>query len=305
MGNMKHWTRRQWLDFFGNNSLILLGSFLLAIGSAIFLTRLNIVAGGLTGIGIIVQHFFPDFQIIDIVVWTFTVILWIVGWFTCGKEFSLRTLLSSITFPGFLTLMLRVEYFQHVSSLIAGDGLVGNVILCGLFAGVFVGSGVALTFLGKGSTGGVDVLIYLLAKNTKLKESSWSFIIDGSIIVISMFVIPDNWINSLVGILSAFITAMMIEFIYNSNISSYQVDVISEKWDEISRFAQDDLKRGATLIPVKGGYHHTDKIMLRVVLEKRQVDTLRKYIADIDPKAFVTFTQTKAVYGEGFKKHRK
>ena len=192
MLNIKNWTKREWMDFTFNNFLIILGSFFLAIGSAIFLTRLSIVSGGLTGIGIIVQRFFPDFQVIDIVVWVFTVLLWLLGWFTCGKEFSLRTLLSSLAYPGFLTLMLRVPYFQHIAELIAGNGDVGNVILCGLFAGVFVGSGVALTFLGKGSTGGVDVLVYLFAKNTKLKESVWAFIIDGTIILISMFVIPDG-----------------------------------------------------------------------------------------------------------------
>ena len=300
----KGWTRRDYYRFICNNFLIIIGSFLLAIGSAIFLTKLSIVSGGLTGIGIIVQHFFKDVQVIDILVWILTIALWFVGLFTIGKEFSFKTLLASLAYPGFLSLMLRVDYFQHIASVLAGDGSVGNVLICGLFAGVFVGSGVALTFLGKGSTGGVDVLVCLFAKKTTLKESVWSFIIDGTIILISMFVIPDNWINSLVGILSAFISATMIEFVYNANVSSYQVDIISDRWEDISRFAQDDLKRGATIIHVQGGYRQTDKIMLRVVLEKRQVDALRKYIATVDPKAFVTYTQTKAVYGEGFKKHK-
>lgn len=299
----KDWKKYDWFCFICNNFLIIIGSFLLAIGAAVFLTNLSIVAGGLSGVAIIVQHY-VDFQVIDIVVWGLTVILWFVGLFTIGKEFSLKTLLSSIAYPGFLTLMLRVEYFQNIAREIAGDGSAGNILICGLFAGVFIGAGVALTFLGKGSTGGVDVLVFLLAKNTKLKESVWSFIIDGSIIVLSMILVPNQWINSLVGILSAFITASMIEFIYNSNVSSYQVDIISDKWEEISRFAQDDLLRGATVIHAEGGYQGEERVVLRVVLEKRQVDRLRKYIAHTDPKAFVTYTQTKAVYGEGFKEHK-
>ena len=298
----KNWTKEDWFSFICNNVLVVIGAFLLAIGSGIFLTNLNIVAGGLTGVGIIIQHY-VNFQIIDIVVWSFTAVLWVLSFFLAGKEFALRTLLSSIAYPGFLTMILRVNYFQNIASQVAGDGGAGNILICGLFAGVFIGAGVALTFLGKGSTGGVDVIVYVLAKNTKLKESIWSFIVDGVVILLSMILIPNQWINSLVGILSAFISAVMIEFIYNSNISSYQADIISEKWEDISRFAQDDLKRGATIIHVKGGYRHTDKVMLRVVLEKRQIDALRKYIAETDPKAFVTYTQTKAVYGEGFKKH--
>lgn len=300
---LKNWTRRDWFSFICNNFLIIIGSFILAIGTGIFLSRLSIVAGGLSGIGIIIQHY-VDFQILDIVVWAGTAILWIVGFFTIGKEFSFRTLLSSISYPGFLTLVLRVNYFQNIAEQVAGDGGPGNILICGLFAGIFIGAGVALTFLGKGSTGGVDTLVFLFAKKTKLKESAWSFIIDGSIIVLSMILVPNQWINSLVGILSAFITAMMIEFIYNANQSSYQIDIISSKWEDISRYAQDELGRGATIIPVKGGYRQEDRIMLRVVLEKRQVEALRKYIAEVDPKAFVTYSQTKAVYGEGFKEHK-
>lgn len=300
----KKWTRNDWFTFICRSFLVIAGSFILAIGTGIFLSRHSIVAGGLSGIGIIIQHYFPDFQILDIVVWTGTVILWVVGFFTIGKEFSLRTLLSSIAYPGFLTMILRVEYFQNIAAQIAGEAdNPANILICGLFAGVFIGSGVALTFLGKGSTGGVDTLICIFAKNTKIKESVWSFIIDGTIIVTSMILVPTKWINSLVGILSAFISALMIEFIYNANISSYQADIISDKWEEISRFAQDDLGRGATIIRGEGGYKGEERIILRVVFEKRQFDKLRNFIAATDPKAFVTYTQTKAVYGEGFKEH--
>ena len=303
MTKLKQWKKLDYFKFIYNNFLILVGSFLLAIGTAVFLTRLSIVSGGLSGIAIIIQQF-VDFQIIDIVVLIGNIIFWIIGFFLIGKDFSFKTLFSSITYPLFLSLFLRIEWFQNVSIAIAGEGLVGNILLCGLFAGVFVGSGVGLTFLGKGSTGGVDVLIFLFSKATKIRESIWSFIIDGSIIVISMFVIPNNWINSLVGIISAFVTALMIEFIYNGNMSSYQADIISKEWEKISRFAQDELLRGATIIHAQGGYKGEERIILRIVFEKRQFDKLSRYIASVDPKAFVTYTQAKAVYGEGFIEHK-
>lgn len=303
----KNYTRDDWFKFICNNFLIIIGSLLSAIGTALFLTKSQIISGGLSGIAIIIQYFVgPGFQVVDIVVWSLSAVLWVVGCFTLGKEFSLRTLLSSIMYPLFLTLFLRIEAFQRVATEIAGGDApaIGNLILCGLFSGVFVGAGVATTFLGKGSTGGVDVLVFIFAKKTKIKESMWTFIIDGSIIALSMFIIPSNWIHSLVGIISAFITAMMIEFIYNSNVSSYQADIISDQWEKISKFAQDTLGRGATIISAVGGYQGDERKVLRVVFEKRQFDKLAKYIASVDPKAFVTYTQTKVVYGEGFKEHK-
>ena len=70
-----------------------------------------------------------------------------------------------------------------------------------------------------------------------------------------MILVPNQWINSLVGVISAFIAAIMIDFIYNSNISSYQADIISSKWEDISKFAQDELSRGATIIKAEGIFH--------------------------------------------------
>ena len=299
-----------------NNFLVLIGSFLLAFGTATFFTNLNIVAGGLSGIGIIVQSFIGEYgpggQIIDIVVIVCTWLLWLVGLIFIGKDFAFKTLVSSIVYPLALALFLRVDFFQQFSRDICFYGItdfsaptpIGNLLLCGLFGGVFVGGGVALTFLGGGSSGGVDVIIVLVSKRTPLRESIVSFLIDGTIILVGMFVIKDNVIPGLCGMASAFVTALMIETIYNKNQSSYQVDIISEHWEAISQFAQNELERGATIIHAEGGYKGEERVILRVVFDKRQYSKIRNFIATVDPKAFVTFTQTNAVYGEGFKIHK-
>ena len=113
------------------------------------------------------------------------------------------------------------------------------------------------------------------------------------------------WSESLCGILSSFVTAVVIEIVYIKNQTAYQVDIISEKWEEISKYAQDELERGATIIRAEGGYKGEERVILRVVFDQRQYEKIREYIAHVDPKAFVTFTQTNAVFGEGFKNNRK
>ena len=295
---------------------MLLGNFILAFGTAIFLTNLEVVAGGLSGIGIIIQHYVKT-QIIDFVVMGATWVLWFVGWIFIGKEFALKTLASAIVYPLALMLFIRVPAFQDFSKQICYYGLdstevakilsgemakpIGNLLVCGIFGGVFVGAGVALNFKGGGSSGGVDVIIALLSKYLNIKESISSFVIDGSIILVAMFTLPKNVVPGLIGMLSAFITALMIEVVFVSSQSSFQVDIISEKWEEISAYAQDVLGRGATIIPAKGGYKGDERIVLRIVFPKSQFNKIRKMIFTIDEKAFVTFTHTNAVYGEGFK----
>ena len=180
----------------------------------------------------------------------------------------------------------------------------GNYILCGLFGGVFVGGGVALTFLGGGSTGGVDVIQVLLYKYFKVKESVSSFAIDAVVIIIGMASMQ-LWIPALCGALSAFVTALLIETVYIRNQTSYQVDIISKEWEKISEFAQNELERGATIIRAEGGYKGEERVILRVVFPKAQYEKIREFIASVDPHAFITFTQTNAVYGEGFQSNKK
>lgn len=329
-------SKKEQKTFIINIFLVLIGNLSLAFGTAIFLTKLDIVAGGLSGIGIIVQHFagnanlFSGFlgkvfgnTVIDLVVFICTWILWVVGLIFMGKEFALKTLASAIIYPLALALFIRVPLFVDMAENISYFGIdetlianvsngtafapISNLLLCGLFGGVFIGFGVGLNFLGGGSTGGVDVIIAIANKYLGIKESIISFALDAFVIVCGMFLIRKNgqfnFVPSLCGILSAFVTALVIEFVMNHFTISYQLDVISDKWETISWFAQEELGRGATIIRAEGGYKGDNRVILRIVFDRSQYNRLKKFIARVDPKAFVTITTTNAVYGEGFKSH--
>ncbi len=295
--------KKRVLKFVNNYVAIILGTFLLSFGSVIFLTKAELVAGGVSGIAIIIQHF-VDIAIYDYLVAGFTVLFWLIGLIFLGKDFALKTALSSLLYIGFTFLFKRVQFFDSLALTFAGKQDAGNLILCGIFGGVFIGGGVAITFLGGGSSGGIDVLQLLLSKYTGIKESVSGFLIDGIIILVGMFSMQ-LWVQSLCGILSSFVTAALIEIVYIKNQTAYQVDIISDKWEEISRYAQDELERGATIIHAQGGYKGEERVILRVVFDRFQYEKIKKYIASVDPKAFVTYTQTNAVFGEGFKKHTK
>lgn len=295
--------KKRVLKLVNNYVAIVLGTFLLAFGSVIFLTKAELVAGGVSGIAIIIQHF-VDIAIYDYLVAALTVLFWLIGLIFLGKDFAFKTALSSLLYIGFTFLFKRVVFFDELAKTFAGEQLAGNLILCGIFGGVFIGGGVAITFLGGGSSGGVDVVQLLLSKYTGIKESISGFLIDGIIIFVGMFSMQ-LWVQSLCGILSSFVTAALIEIVYIKNQTAYQVDIISDKWEEISRYAQDELERGATIIRAEGGYKGEERVILRVVFDRFQYEKIKKYIASVDPKAFVTYTQTNAVFGEGFKKHSK
>ncbi len=298
----RDYTRQDWIEFLRNCLLVILGSFFCGFGTAIFLTKLSIVNGGLGGIGIIIYTLTGE-NVVDIVVWAGNAFFWILGLILLGKRFATRTLLATICYPASITLFTRVPIFVDWAKQIAGDGTVANILLCAIFSGIILGVGISLTFLGGGSTGGFDVVLLLCEKYLHIRTSITSIVVDASIILVSMIVIKDNIVNSLCGILSAGLVALVIEIVYLGNQSSLQADIISEYYEQISMFVQNKLGRGATIIHAQGGYKGDERIILRVVIQKNQYKELRDFIALVDPKAFVTFTQTNAVYGEGFSKN--
>ncbi len=299
----------------GDLFLVIIGTTLLSFSNLIFLSKANINTGGLNGIGIIVRFLVSsDPEVMkftyNVTIAALSVILWIIGLIFLGKDFALKTLISTIVFPLANFLFSYVpgisNWIDSIGTSTFGDGSTGNLVLCSIFSGVFVGIGVSFTFIGGGSSGGLDVLTFMIEKYLHVKQSIGAFFLDGAIIISGMFILPrEYFVNCLCGVIAAFLTATLIDYLFIGSQSSYQIDVISEKWEDINYFAQYKINRGATIIHAQGGYKQEERIILRVVVDRRSYLRLKTYIAEIDPKAFMTVTRTNAVYGEGFRKHEK
>lgn len=288
--------------------LVVFGCIVLGFSTSTFLTKNSIVSGGLSGIGIIVQQLVDptqEFMVVDIVVWGSSIGLWLLSLFTLGKQFALKTLVATVLYPVSLTIFLRVPIFVEIAEIIAGNGNTGDLLICSIFGGLIAGIGISFTFLGKGSTGGVDVISFLLNKIFGFPVSIVALLVDIFIIGCGMFLLdfPNMIVNSLCGIICAAMMSLMIQFMYSKKQNAILVDIISTKHDEISKYILNDLNRGLTTYDVTGGYTGEKRIMLRSVISNEEYNTLRQYVGQIDPNAFITFTPTHAVYGEGFKEN--
>lgn len=281
-------------------SLVILGSVLLAIGTGVFLIPNAINAGGMSGIAIILKAKF-GFDV-DIVVLILTWSFFLLSLLFLGLKFTLKSLLSSLIYPLALVLVTRNSYIQNlVKETFIDNPDSTATLIAGMFGGVFVGTGVAITFIGGGSTGGVDIIVFIINKYTRIKQSILSFVVDGTVILIGFFVL-ENMMASLVGIISAFITAMMIEYIFVGRSRALTALIISkEHIDEINEYIQNDMERGSTLIDVKGGYKKHPYQMIMVTFDRKEYANLVAKVAQIDKKAFLTVIQTNEVLGEGFR----
>ena len=307
MGLIK--TKQRTFELVKRYFLLTLGCFLLAAGSVCFLEPFDLVTGGIFSIAIIVQHFVQGFSVIDIVTWSFELVMLGLAFLTLGKKYALRSLFATLVYPAFITLLTRVpmihgmtafDYFLGVfTNHAATDPDWGLRILAAMAGGCFIGLGVGICYNAGGSTGGLDVIASIVAKHTPIKEGTTTFIIDALLVVLGVAFLR-NLPNGIIGVLSAFICALVVQYVYVSANRFVIADILSSETDKIRKYVEDVMDRTTTIVEVTGGYTGEKRKLLRVAFSKGELPAFRAYIASVDPRAFVTFTQAAMINGEGF-----
>ena len=174
------------------------------------------------------------------------------------------------------------------------------LIISALFGGLCIGTGCALTFLGGGSTGGVDIIAFIFCKYVKRwKSSTVIFVVDATAVVLGLFVIGDL-IHTLLGVISAWICAMVIERIFIGSGQAFTAQIVSDKYQELNLAIREEVRRTTTIYTATGGYSGEEKTMLSVTFTMRQYPHVMNLIKRIDPTAFVSITRAHEINGEGF-----
>ncbi|MCR5078347.1 MAG: YitT family protein [Bacilli bacterium] len=304
------YTKKQIYMQIRNLVLVTLGCAVLAFGASAFIVPTNLLTGGIATIAIIIQHVvdvYTDsgFQVADIVTAIFEIGLFFVGLAFLGKKFSAHTLYASIVYPAFFALFYRTNALKYITDTLTtnfNEPFLG-LFLCAIFGGLCVGAGVAITMIGDGSTGGVDIIALVVGKYLHIKESVTTFIVDAVLIVagiISLRDLPNIVPLGLIGVISAFVAAIMVQVLFGSMNANCIVEVLTYEDQKVSDYIQDVLGRGCTIVYGEGGYSHEQKRIVKVALSHKQAQDLKAYIAEADPKAFMMVTTSAEINGEGF-----
>ncbi len=283
---------------------VIAGTLILAFGTAVFILPFDLVAGGMSGMAIIIENVIPfEFITIDIVITILTWGLFFLGLVFLGRAFAAKTLISTIIYPIALSLFLRLTDpgvlggFFCLESSEYGEL---SLFLAAAAGGVFVGAGCAVTFLGGGSTGGVDIISFSVCKIFKrLRSSAVIFVIDATTVLLGMFIIGDL-VLTLLGILSAFLAATVVDKLFLGGSKAFIAHVITDKYDEINTEIIEKLERTTTILEGKGGYSGSSKKMLMVSFTMAQYAQFMSIITRIDKNAFMTVHPAHEINGEGW-----
>ena len=161
-----------------------------------------------------------------------------------------------------------------------------------------VGIGLILRY--GGSTGGTDIVALMVNKYWPISLSK-IFLYSDFVIIFLILLLPDkSFADMIYGLIEIVVFTMFIDTVVGGRRSSYQLLVFSDRYQEIADHIINNMDRGVTLLKAQGWYTKNDRNVLLILISQKQFPTLSKVIKDLDPKAFISVTNTHNVYGEGF-----
>jgi uncharacterized membrane-anchored protein YitT (DUF2179 family) len=293
------------VKWFRDYSMIVIGSFILAVGFVFFISPHRIVPGGVYGIAIVVHYmtqgtfsFWPDGFPIGLFGLILNIPLTIAGIKILGPRFGVKTVV------GFVLSSVFMDMITYMRA--DGDApLVADVLLSCVFGGVLVGFGLGLIFKARATSGGSDIIAMIIAKYTRIQLGQLMIYVDSTIVLLSLVAFKD-WQIPLYSWVVIYITGKAIDLVLEGGDYNKALIIISEKDEHIKNKILVDLERGGTYLKGTGMYTGNDKHIIFTVVSRREVAILEEYINSIDPSAFITVMDTHEILGEGFQslKHK-
>jgi uncharacterized membrane-anchored protein YitT (DUF2179 family) len=249
-----------------------------------------IVGGGLTGLCEIIYFATDTFIPIWLSSFVFNLALLVAAFFTVGWRYCIRTLWGVFCY----TMWLKFVPIPEVA--IVTDPFMA-VILGGLFMGCFLG----IVFLNNGSTGGVDIVAMIVNKFKHLPMGRVLMACDIVVILCAYFLPEVRSIEKILfGMCYTFMASTAVDWVLNRTRQSVQFFIFSSKYDEIAEAIMTQVPRGVTFLEAQGGYTKQPGKVITVIARQYESSKIFRLVHSIDPNAFVSQSQVRGVFGQGF-----
>ena len=276
---------------------ITLGIMCYALGWAAFMLPYQISTGGVTGISALI-YYITGIEI-QVSYFVINAIFMVFALKILGLKFCIKTLyaIPALTFFLWLFQVMLKDDTGNLPLLLGP----GQEFMALVIGASMLGFGIGFVFIYNGSTGGTDILAWII---NKYKDVSLGrLIMYGDIIIISScYFVFHDWKRVLFGFCVLFIMSVVIDYVVNSNRQSVQFLIFSRKHEEIAETITKELRRGVTLLDGTGWYSKQSIKVVVVLAKKNQSNEIFRLVRDIDENAFISQSNVVGVYGEGFDK---
>ena len=241
-----------------------------------FLVPSHASVSSISGLGIVLSNFIP--LPLSVITMILNVVLLLIGFATCGKEFGVKTVYTSVMLPVFLGLFEML--FPNFGSMTDSQEL---DVLCYILV---VSVGLSILFNRNASSGGLDIVAKIMNKYLHM-ELGKAMSLSGMCVALSAALVYDKK-TVVLSILGTYFNGIILDhFIFDNNIKR-RVCIITKKEEELRQFITRDLHSGATIYEATGAYNFEKHNEIITIVDKSEYQKLMKFINELDPKAFIT-----------------
>lgn len=241
-----------------------------------FLVPSHASVSSISGLGIILTNFIP--LPLSVITMVLNVVLLIIGFITCGREFGTKTVYTSILLPVFIGIFERI--FPNIGSLTKTQEL---DVLCYVLV---VSVGLSILFNMNASSGGLDIVAKIMNKYLHI-ELGKAMSLAGMCVTLSAALVYDKK-TVVLSVLGTYFNGMVVDhFIFGQNLKR-RVCIITKYEEELRNFILHELHSGATIYDAIGAYNLDKRHEIITIVDKNEYQKLMNYINNLDPKAFIT-----------------
>ena len=241
-----------------------------------FLVPSHASVSSISGLGIVVSNFIP--LPLSAITMILNVVLLVIGFLTCGKEFGAKTVYTSIMLPLFLGMFELL--FPDFTSLTDSQEL---DVLCYILV---VSIGLSILFNRNASSGGLDIVAKIMNKYLHM-DLGKAMSLSGMCVALSAALVYDKK-TVVLSILGTYFNGIILDhFIFDNNIKR-RVCIITKKEEQLRHFIIEELHSGATVYEAIGAYNLEKHNEIITIVDKSEYQKLMNFINREDPKAFIT-----------------
>ena len=241
-----------------------------------FLVPSHASVSSISGLGIVLANFVP--LPLSAITMILNVVLLVIGFLTCGREFGAKTVYTSIMLPAFIGLFERI--FPNLGSLTDSQEL---DVLCYILV---VSVGLSILFNRNASSGGLDIVAKIMNKYLHM-DLGKAMSLSGMCVALSAALVYDKK-TVVLSVLGTYFNGLVLDhFIFDQNIKR-RVCIITGKEEELRRFIIEDLHSGATVYESYGAYNMQKRREIITIVDKAEYQKLMSYMNREDPQAFIT-----------------
>lgn len=275
---------------FNDTIYLTIGCLITAFSVNYILKPNGLITSGITGLAIVLEKYL--YINYSYIYYFATLIILLITFVLMGKKEIMKIIFLSVLYPTVLLAMQSFE-FKFVEN---------DLLLASIYFSLFYGLGVGMILRKGFSFGGTDTLARILNKKAfpSINVSYIMLVLDGFVIITAAFAFGRN--IALYSIISQLIITKVCDYImFGFGTKLYKLEIISSKYEEISKFIMFELGRGVTLINVTGCYTNEEKVQIESVCSPNQAVMIQKLIKQIDSTAFVKVLPVINVWGKGIR----